>query len=92
MNARHQAGKLSPRASYCNGNRALVTSHGIAGGGGRRRGAGRGKEKSVVGTITRLILLICVLAIAGGAALLATRDIPAPTARVEKVIPADRFK
>jgi hypothetical protein len=46
----------------------------------------------VVGMITRLIGAICVLGLAGGAVLLATWDLPVPTARVEKVIPADRFK
>jgi hypothetical protein len=62
------------------------------GGRARRRGTGASEEMTVLGMITRLILLVCVLAVAGGATLLATRDIPAPTARVEKVIPADRFK
>ena len=38
-----------------------------------------------------LILLVLVL-IVGGAAFLATWDMPAPTATVEKVIPNDRFK
>ncbi len=50
------------------------------------------KEAVVVRVITRLVLSICVLAVVGGAVLLAKRDLPAPTARVEKVIPADRFK
>ena len=50
------------------------------------------KEAVVVRVITRLVLSICVLAVVGGAVLLATWNLPAPTTRVEKVIPADRFK
>jgi hypothetical protein len=38
-----------------------------------------------------LILFVLVLII-GGAAFLATWNMPAPTATVEKVIPNDRFK
>ncbi|WP_337998043.1 hypothetical protein [Oleispirillum naphthae] len=45
-----------------------------------------------MGLIVRLVLIVCVLAVAGGAVFLATWDMPAPTARVEKAIPADRFK
>lgn len=45
-----------------------------------------------MGFIVRLVLIVCVLAVAGGAVFLATWDMPAPTARVEKTIPADRFK
>jgi len=45
-----------------------------------------------VGFIVRFVLIVCVLAVGGGAVFLATWDMPAPTARVEKVIPADRFK
>lgn len=42
--------------------------------------------------ITRFVLAVCGLAVVGGAVFLATWDLPAPTARVEKVIPSDRFK
>ncbi len=39
------------------------------------------------------IAIVLVLALAvGGAAFLATWDMPPPTATVEKVIPNDRFK
>lgn len=39
------------------------------------------------------IVIVLVLALAvGGAAFLATWDMPPPTATVEKVIPNDRFK
>lgn len=39
------------------------------------------------------ILMVLVLAlVVGGAAFLATWDMPPPTATVEKVIPNDRFK
>lgn len=36
-------------------------------------------------------LLFLVVVVGGGAAFLATWDIPAPRAKVEKVIPADRL-
>jgi hypothetical protein len=41
--------------------------------------------------LARLIALLVILLIAGGAVLLAAWRIPAPTAKVEKVIPNDRF-
>jgi hypothetical protein len=49
------------------------------------------KEMVAVGFLMRLILIVIVLAVAGGAIFLATWDMPAPTSRVEKVIPAERF-
>lgn len=39
----------------------------------------------------RILLIVLVLAIVGGLVFLAMWDIPAPTARVEKVIPDDRL-
>lgn len=39
-----------------------------------------------------LLLLLVLLSIGGGVAFLATWDIPAPSAKVEKVIPNERFK
>ena len=53
---------------------------------------GISKETVAVGFLMRLILIVIVLAVAGGAIFLATWDMPAPTSRVEKVIPAERFK
>jgi hypothetical protein len=50
------------------------------------------RGEDTVGTITRLVLVVCVLAVVGGAVALASWDIPAPTTRVEKPIPSDRFK
>lgn len=41
--------------------------------------------------IARFLMLVIVVAIVGGAAFLATWDIPPPTAHVEKTIPNDRF-
>lgn len=41
--------------------------------------------------LSRLVVLLVVLVIIGGGAFLATWDIPAPMAKVEKVIPNDRF-
>ncbi|MFN4309508.1 MAG: hypothetical protein ACK4FK_02860 [Ferrovibrio sp.] len=38
-----------------------------------------------------ILLLFLVLLIGGGGAFLASWDIPAPRAKVEKVIPADRL-
>lgn len=53
---------------------------------------GISEETVAVGFLMRLILIVIVLAVAGGAIFLATWDMPAPTSRVEKVIPAERFK
>ena len=41
--------------------------------------------------ISRVVLLLVVLLVVGGAVFLATWDIPAPVATVEKVVPNDRF-
>lgn len=41
--------------------------------------------------LLRTLLIVLVLAIVGGLVFLAMWDIPAPTARVEKVIPDDRL-
>jgi len=41
--------------------------------------------------LARLLLILVVLAIAGGGAFLMTWDIPPPTRHVEKTIPNDRF-
>lgn len=40
-----------------------------------------------------LLIILCLLVVATGAFLifLGVRDIPAPTARIEKVIPNERF-
>lgn len=38
-----------------------------------------------------VLIVLAVLALVVGAAFLATWDIPAPVAKVEKVIPDDRF-
>ncbi|NQV47881.1 MAG: hypothetical protein HQ504_08875 [Rhodospirillaceae bacterium] len=41
--------------------------------------------------ISRLVFVVVMLLIFGGAAFLATWDIPAPVTQVEKVLPDDRF-
>ena len=41
--------------------------------------------------LIRYLVIVLVVAIAGGAVFLATWRIPAPTTRIEKVIPNDRF-
>ncbi len=42
--------------------------------------------------VARLVLLVLVVALVGLGIFLATWDIPAPTAPVEKVIPNDRLR
>lgn len=41
--------------------------------------------------LSRILALVVLTAIAGGAVFLATWQIPAPTAKLEKVISNDRF-
>ena len=41
--------------------------------------------------LSRIIALVVLVIVAGGAVFLASWQIPAPTAKVEKVIPNDRF-
>ena len=41
--------------------------------------------------LTRMMLIALLVAITGGAVFLATSDIPAPVAPVEKIVPNDRF-
>jgi len=43
------------------------------------------------GPLLKFLIVLVVVAIAGGVVFLATWDIPAPTHPVEKVIPNDRF-
>lgn len=42
-------------------------------------------------SISIVVLSLLILALAGGGVFLATWKIPAPTAKVEKVIPDERF-
>lgn len=42
-------------------------------------------------TLVRLLIFVILLAAIGGVAFLATWDIPAPTAPVEREIPTDQF-
>ena len=41
--------------------------------------------------LSRLVMIAVLALIIGGAAFLATWDIPAPVSTVEKIIPDDRF-
>ena len=41
--------------------------------------------------LSRLMLIALLVAITGGAVFLATSDIPAPVAPIEKIVPNDRF-
>lgn len=43
-------------------------------------------------TLFRILALLLLAAIGGGVAFLATWDMPPPTAKVEKVIPNERFQ
>ncbi len=42
--------------------------------------------------VSRIVLLTFLAALIGGGVFLATWDIPAPLATIEKVIPDDRFR
>ncbi|MCC7016101.1 MAG: hypothetical protein IT564_02725 [Rhodospirillales bacterium] len=42
-------------------------------------------------SISMVVLSLLILALAGGGVFLATWEVPAPTAKVEKVIPDERF-
>jgi len=41
--------------------------------------------------ILRILLVVVVIVLVGGAVFLATWDIPAPSRQVEKTLPNDRF-
>ena len=41
--------------------------------------------------ISKIVLLVILIVLAAGAVFLATWDIPAPVATIEKVIPDERF-
>ncbi|HIJ63449.1 MAG TPA: hypothetical protein HPQ04_12220 [Rhodospirillaceae bacterium] len=43
-------------------------------------------------SITRAVVVLLLLIVVGGAVALAMWDIPAPSSKVEKVIPDDRFR
>ncbi len=43
-------------------------------------------------TLTRILAFLLLFAIGGGVVFLATWDMPPPTAKVEKVIPNERFQ
>lgn len=69
------------------------------------RETGEGAASAVIGaswsrveggavTMARMLLILIaavIVVLAGGTAYLATRDMPPPTKRIEKVIPNDRF-
>jgi hypothetical protein len=42
-------------------------------------------------SLTRIVVALLLVVIVGGTAALAMWDIPAPSSKVEKVIPDDRF-
>ena len=42
--------------------------------------------------ITRIVIILVLVVVVGAAAALAMWDIPAPSAKVEKVIPDERFQ
>jgi len=43
-------------------------------------------------SMVRIVLILVLLVVVGGVAALAMWNIPAPSAKVEKVIPDDRFQ
>jgi hypothetical protein len=43
------------------------------------------------GKVLKIVVALIVVVLIGGAAFLATWDIPAPNQQIEKVIPDDRF-
>lgn len=47
---------------------------------------------AVMGKITGILMLLLLVVLVGGSVFLATWDMPPPTAKVEKVIPDERFK
>ncbi len=43
-------------------------------------------------SLTRVVVLLLLVVVVGGTAALAMWDIPAPTTKIQKVIPDDRFQ
>lgn len=58
----------------------------------RTRTLGGTASTGFTGRLAGMLLVLVLLVLVGGAAFLATWDIPAPTATVEKVIPDERFR
>jgi hypothetical protein len=58
----------------------------------RNRTFGGSASSGITGRIAGMLLVLALVVLVGGAAFLATWDIPAPTATVEKVIPDERFR
>ena len=56
-----------------------------------RAGAGPSPASKGSPALGRILILLLLLLIAGGAAFLATWEIPAPTSPVERVIPDERL-
>jgi cell division septal protein FtsQ len=62
--------------------------------GTRRNGGSRNVIRTGMNmkSVSRIVLLSLLAVLIGGGVFLATWDIPAPLATVEKVIPDDRFR
>lgn len=45
-----------------------------------------------MGKLSRILMVLVLMVVVGGGVFLAAWDIPPPSAKVEKVIPDDRFK
>lgn len=58
----------------------------------RNRTFGGSASSGFTGRFAGMLLVLILVVLVGGAAFLATWDIPAPTATVEKVIPDERFR
>lgn len=52
----------------------------------------KGHQDSKMKLISRVLIVLVLMLIVGGAVALATWDMPPPTATREKVIPNDRFR
>lgn len=49
------------------------------------------KTRQVAFVMVKIIILVVLVVLVGGAVILATWDMPAPTTTIEKVIPNERF-
>jgi hypothetical protein len=45
----------------------------------------------MMSTLNRILLVLVLVAVLGGGVFLVTWEIPPPTARVERILPDDRF-
>jgi hypothetical protein len=70
----------------------LYPDHGLGLGFTPRRSPLSISARGIMKTLLKILFFLLLAAIAGGVVFLATWDMPAPTAKVEKVIPNERFQ